>query len=73
MNRLPSLEPHATQCSNPHRDDYWTCPGCYTDLGNVGEGDHVCPTCDRPIRCTVEMEPACHCSLIEAEEEETGQ
>lgn len=70
MSRFPSPEPHATHCSNPNRHDYWTCPGCYTDLGNVGVGDQVCPTCDRPIRCTVEMEPACHCSLIEAQEEE---
>ncbi|MBY6117448.1 hypothetical protein KUW09_24885 [Mameliella alba] len=43
------------------------------NLGNDGEGNPFCPTCDRPIHCTAEIEPACHCSLIEAEEEETDQ
>lgn len=42
MRALAYFEPHATECSNPHRVDYWTCPGCYHDLGNIGAGTHWC-------------------------------
>lgn len=65
-----SDEPFADACSNSHRDDDWTCPGCYHDLGDVGRGDHTCPNCHRAIRCTVEYEPACHTHLVEAKNEE---
>jgi len=49
--------------SNPGRDDYWTCPACIHDLGDVGEGDHDCPNCGRTVTCTIEHEPACHSRL----------
>lgn len=61
-------EPHDTHISNPHRDDFWTCPGCYHDLGDVGEGEHKCPKCKRTVSCCVEHEPACHSRLVETEE-----
>ncbi len=57
------FEPHCMECSNPNRDDYWTCPGCYHDLGNVGAGTHWCPECGRCVICTVEYQPACHARL----------
>ena len=56
-------EPKSDHISNSNRDDYWSCPGCYHDLGNVGEGTHTCPECERTIECTVEYEPACHSRL----------
>lgn len=61
-------EPFAESCTNPHRDDYWTCPGCYTDLGNIGRGRHTCPTCERTIECDVIHEPGCRTEIVEAEE-----
>ena len=66
---MSSFEPYAFTCSNPHRDDYWTCPGCYVDLGNIGKGDHTCPNCSRKIHCSVEYRPACLSRLIETEED----
>ena len=57
-----------TRISNPHRDDYWTCPGCYHDLGDVGRGRHSCPSCQRIINCTVEYEPACYSELVDMDE-----
>ena len=60
-------QPHNTHISNPGRDDYWSCPGCYHDLGDVGSGRTTCPECNREMDCTVEFEPACHSRLIEAE------
>lgn len=62
-----SDEPLSEHLSNPHRDDYWTCPGCYHDLGDVGSGCHTCPNCSREIECTVEMEPACHSRIVQSE------
>lgn len=62
-------EPLATHCSNSNRDNFWTCPGCYHDLGDVGEGTHSCDTCGRLIVCTVEHEPACHARIAGTEEE----
>lgn len=64
------FEPHDTECSNPGRDDYWTCPGCYHDLGNVGAGTHWCPECGRCVICTVEHHPACHARLATQQDEE---
>ena len=54
----------AESCSNDHRDDYWTCPGCYGDLGDIGKGEHDCPHCHRRIRCTVEQFPSCVTDLV---------
>jgi hypothetical protein len=62
-------EPLATHCSNPHRDDFWTCPGCYGDLGNVGSAIIVCAECGHKVECTVEYEPACHARIVEGETE----
>jgi hypothetical protein len=58
-------KPHANTCSNTHRDDHWTCPGCYHDLGDIGEGEHVCPHCNRAITCTLKQVPECVCRLSE--------
>lgn len=68
--RIASAEPMADECSNPGRDDFWTCPGCYTDLGCIGEGDHTCPHCDRDITCTIEHQPVCTTRLREKETDE---
>lgn len=57
-------EPFAEQCSNDHRDDWWTCPGCYTDLGDVGKGVRECPTCKRLVECTVVQFPSCLAELV---------
>jgi hypothetical protein len=58
-------KPFADHCSNPGRNDYWTCPACYHDLGNVGCGRHTCPECQTEIDCTLEYEPACHSRVAE--------
>lgn len=63
-------QPYKTKISNPHRDDYWTCPGCYHDLGDVGRGEHECPSCNRMVTCTIEFEPACYSELSTAAEDE---
>lgn len=57
--------PLSTECSNDHREDYWTCPGCYNDLGDVGEGDAICPKCNRTVSCTLEYIPSCRSRLEE--------
>ena len=57
-------EPIANHCSNKGRDDYWTCPGCYTDLGDCGSGEVVCDKCGNLVKCTIEYEPACHAQII---------
>ncbi|MBL3569887.1 hypothetical protein BV509_00865 [Rhodovulum sulfidophilum] len=62
-------EPIDTSCSNPGRDDYWTCPGCYHDLGDVGEGRHTCPECGRGIDCAIDIQPVCVARLADHEEE----
>lgn len=64
------LPPHATECSNTGQDDYWTCPGCYHDLGSVGAGTHWCPECGRCVICTVEYHPASHARLAPQKNEE---
>lgn len=61
-------QPFAESCENPGRDDWWTCPGCYTDLGDVGQGEHRCTSCDRVLVCSVVYNPACRAELQEAEE-----
>lgn len=60
-------DPYDTHISNPHRDDFWTCPACLTDLGDIGAGDHVCQACGSDVHCTVEYEPACHSRLNNSE------
>jgi hypothetical protein len=57
----------ADHISNANRDDYWTCPACYRDLGDVGAGQQTCPKCARKIDCTIEFEPSCHSRLVEVE------
>lgn len=59
-------EPFQDVASNHGRDDYWTCPGCYYDLGDVGEGNHTCPECGRTLSCSVEYEPVCRAEIVEA-------
>lgn len=55
----------AEACSNPGVTDRWTCPGCYDELGCVGEGEHVCPGCNRKVRCYLESQPVCTTELVE--------
>lgn len=61
---MSKSEPLATHCSNPHRDDFWTCPGCYGDLGNVGSATIVCAECGHKVECTLEYAPACHARIV---------
>lgn len=61
--------PYSDKTSNAGFDDYWTCPGCYSDLHGIGEGIHTCPNCKRVIECTVETQPVCHCELSEEEKQ----
>lgn len=49
-----------TTCSNPNRDDHWTCPECYADLPAKSEGVHTCPRCKTEALCSVELHPSCH-------------
>lgn len=60
----PSYEPMAQECSNPGRDDYWTCPGCYHDLGCCGTGTVTCPECERTLICTIEHQPVCKAEIV---------
>lgn len=59
-------EPLSDQTGNPNRDDYWTCCACYTDLGDIGAGTHVCPSCGHTVEATVEYEPCCYTRLAES-------
>lgn len=36
----------------------WTCCACYAELGDIGEGEHVCPKCDAAIECTRDYVPS---------------
>ncbi|MBI1495380.1 repressor of yield of DENV family protein [Halocynthiibacter styelae] len=68
----PSYEPHAEECRNPGRDDYWTCPGCYTDLpgdDGFGIGEFTCPECDRAVVLSVEHDPVSIATLKEGVKE----
>ena len=62
-----------TRTSNPNRDDYWTCPACYFDMGNVGTGQHTCKDCGKLVNCTIKHEPACHSDIIEGEKNDTEE
>ena len=55
---------HDKDCRNTGRDDYWTCPSCYNDLGNVGETETECQKCGCIIMCTVQYEPSCYSKVI---------
>ncbi|KPU84416.1 hypothetical protein JI58_03850 [Marinosulfonomonas sp. PRT-SC04] len=55
-----------TECSNPGRDDYWSCPACYADLpGKDGfhEGDAECNECGAILELSVEHEPVSRARL----------
>lgn len=62
-------EPIAKSCRNDDRNDYWTCPGCYQDMGNAGVGPHDCPSCGRTILCSLKYIPACVSDIVEADED----
>lgn len=64
------VEPYETELNNPGRDDNWSCPGCYHDLGDVGEGVHQCPSCGRQVKCTLEHQPVRHSTLNLEDEDE---
>lgn len=63
-------KPLSDRCSNPGRYDYWTCPGCYGDLGDIGTGLHTCPHCERQIECEIDHEPVCITRLTDACDQE---
>lgn len=65
---MPYDTPHAYHTSNPGVTDYWTCPGCYTNLSVKRPGTVTCPTCLRKVACTLEYQPVCHSELVEEEE-----
>lgn len=56
--------PLSTRCSNDHRDDMWTCPACYTDLGDVGPGTATCPKCSHTMKLTLAKFTSCVAELI---------
>lgn len=62
-------EIYATQLKNPGRDDYWSCPACCHDLGNVGEGTHTCPSCGREMSCSIDYDPCCISELVNQDED----
>ena len=51
------------ECANTGFQDRWTCPSCLWDLGNVGPGQHVCPSCACTVTCTLRQIPECHAAL----------
>ncbi len=59
--------PLASEYLNAPADDDWICPGCYADLGDVGEGIHTCPECERLLEATIVYEPCCLSLLIKNE------
>ncbi|MGX1496851.1 putative amidophosphoribosyltransferase [Labrenzia sp. MBR-25] len=59
-----TTDPLSSRCSNPGFYDRWTCPACYHELGNVGEGDHGCPACGARVHCTLDYEPVCRSDFI---------
>jgi len=61
-------EPFETQCSND-RDDRWTTPCCYGELGNCGPGTHECPKCGRSVECTTETFTSSVCTLADDSEQ----
>lgn len=67
---MDPLKPFAECCANAGRDDYWTCPGCYHDLGDVGCGFHTCPECLREIECSLDYQPVCVTRLNDAYDQE---
>lgn len=48
---------------NPPR---WTCCSCYTELGDIGEGEHTCDNCGAIIKCERETVPSFVCTLVSA-------
>ncbi len=63
-------EPLSTSCSNPGRDDYWTCPACYADQGDVGDDNIVDCACGHRFKATLEHEPVCRSTLIQEGDED---
>lgn len=36
----------------------WTCCACYEELGNIGKGEHKCPSCGAVIACGIDYVPS---------------
>lgn len=64
-----TAEPLSTECSNPGRDDYWTCPACYADHGDVGDDNIVECECGFSFRATLTSQPVCLSELVEGNEQ----
>lgn len=56
-------KPYAETCSN-QRENYWTCPGCYTDLPTRTEGVFTCSSCQRKVECEIEYQPVSRATLV---------
>jgi hypothetical protein len=46
-------------------DNNWISPCCDEPLGNVGRGEHNCPSCGRIVLCWNETIPVCKAALAE--------
>lgn len=62
-------EPLSDRTSNPGHHDRWTCCACYSELGDIGEGDHTCSNCGGRIRCSLDYEPVCRTELLEEDQD----
>lgn len=70
MTRTPE-PPLSTSCSNAGFYDRWTCPGCYDDLPNTGEGTFICERCGNTVECTLERQPICQSRIADIDEDDT--
>ena len=52
------------ECANTGFQDRWTCPACLWELGNVGPGQHVCPSCASTVTCSIRQIPECHAETL---------
>lgn len=57
-------DPHADSCSNPGRDDHFTCPGCYDDVPSSGGEIVECSGCGAWLRTEIEQQPVATARMI---------
>lgn len=61
---------YSQRCSNPGREDVFTCPGCYEDHHGAASSITSCTKCGRALRCYVEDQPVATCELAEPGQDE---
>lgn len=66
INREPICD-HG-ECSNPNRDDHFTCPGCYNDLGDIADDLVRCPKCEAAVIGAVVQTPSASARLLTADD-----